>query len=111
MDSLARYHASFFKTCLVLLCHKSSFCACAAATRALVQTGDERIAQPMAQVVIELSTCRCAPARRDCRWGCNPGGRQALGVRGSLFVADWFVSNESLSHEEPVGRDAQAGVW
>lgn len=47
---------------------------------------------------------------QDCHEGCNRGEGQALGVRGSFFATDWFVSNQSFSHEEPVCRDAQTGV-
>jgi hypothetical protein len=27
-----------------------------------------------------------------------------------VFVADWLVGNKLLGHQEPVGRDAQAGT-
>ena len=47
---------------------------------------------------------------RECLGGGNPLERQASGIRCSFFASDWFVGNEYLNHQGPLGSDAQAGV-
>ena len=58
--------------------------------------------------MIEWSTCRCA--RRTAAGDVILGKGRHLAFDEVFFAADWLVGNQSLGHQEPVGRDAQTGM-
>ena len=58
--------------------------------------------------MIEWITCRWA--RRAAPGDVILGKGRHLAFGEVFFAADRFVGNESLSHQESVGRDAQAGM-